>query len=150
MPIIVPAGVWLDSAAVRRLLPLLVLLVVGAAVLGAGCSVPGGKVTEPKPDTVVGTVPTEPTQTVPAEYAKGDAAAGKPLFTSKGCGACHTLADAGTSGTVGPDLDDAKPELALAVDRVVNGKGAMPPFKAQLSAKQIADVSAYVVEATKG
>jgi mono/diheme cytochrome c family protein len=130
---------------VRRLLPLLVLLVLGAA-----CSVPGGKVTEPRPDTVVGTVPTEPTQTVPAEYANGDPAGGKEVFMSNGCGACHTLADAGTSGTVGPDLDDAKPELALAVDRIVNGKGAMPPFKGQLSAAQIADVAAYVVDATKG
>jgi len=36
----------------------------------------------------------------------GDAAAGKTLFKQK-CGACHTLADAGTSGTIGPDLDDA-------------------------------------------
>ena len=34
------------------------------------------------------------------------AAAGKKLFQAK-CGACHTLADAGTTGTVGPNLDDA-------------------------------------------
>ena len=32
---------------------------------------------------------------VPAEYANGDAAAGKVVFTSKGCGACHTLAGGG-------------------------------------------------------
>jgi len=36
----------------------------------------------------------------------GDPAVGKALFQSK-CGACHTLADAGTSGTIGPNLDDA-------------------------------------------
>jgi len=38
----------------------------------------------------------------------GDAARGKALFTGKGtCGGCHTLADAGTAGNVGPNLDEA-------------------------------------------
>jgi cytochrome c2 len=36
------------------------------------------------------------------------AAAGKDAFNSNGCGACHTLAAAGTSGKVGPDLDKLK------------------------------------------
>jgi len=36
----------------------------------------------------------------------GDAAAGKQLFKDK-CGTCHTLADAGTTGTIGPNLDNA-------------------------------------------
>ncbi|MGZ8716537.1 MAG: c-type cytochrome, partial [Gaiellaceae bacterium] len=36
----------------------------------------------------------------------GDRANGKELFTQK-CGSCHTLADAGTAGQVGPNLDDA-------------------------------------------
>ena len=35
----------------------------------------------------------------------GTAPDGKALFTSNGCGACHQLADAGTAGGVGPDLD---------------------------------------------
>ena len=33
------------------------------------------------------------------------AAAGKKLFNAQGCGGCHTLADAGTTAKVGPDLD---------------------------------------------
>jgi len=38
----------------------------------------------------------------------GDAALGKELFTGQGqCGSCHTLADAGTKGVIGPNLDDA-------------------------------------------
>ena len=45
---------------------------------------------------------------------------------------------------MGPNLDDAKPDAALVVDRVTNGKGVMPPFGSSLSAKQIADVAAYV------
>jgi mono/diheme cytochrome c family protein len=74
----------------------------------------------------------------------GDAAAGKQVFETAGCKGCHTLADAGATGTVGPNLDDAKPDEALVVQRVTNGMGAMPPFKGQLSDKQIQDVAAYV------
>jgi len=32
---------------------------------------------------------------------------GKAVFASAGCGGCHTLAAAGSSGTTGPNLDDA-------------------------------------------
>ena len=86
---------------------------------------------------------TEPgTTTEPA--ATGDAAAGKEVFATAGCEACHTLADAGSAGTVGPNLDQAKPPATLVVARVTNGKGAMPPFKGQLSETQIDDVAAYV------
>jgi cytochrome c551/c552 len=34
----------------------------------------------------------------------GDATAGKAVFASNGCGSCHTLAVAGATGTIGPDL----------------------------------------------
>jgi mono/diheme cytochrome c family protein len=54
------------------------------------------------------------------------------------------LADAGSSGTVGPNLDQAKPPEALVVDRVTNGRGAMPPFKGQLTPAQIQAVAKYV------
>ena len=76
--------------------------------------------------------------------AAGERAAGKEVFTSAGCVGCHTLADAGATGTVGPNLDEAKPDAALVVERVTNGKGPMPPFKGQLTDKQIQDVAAYV------
>jgi sulfite dehydrogenase len=71
-------------------------------------------------------------------------AAGKKVFLSAGCVACHTLKDAKATGNVGPNLDQAKPPKALVVDRVTNGKGAMPPFKGQLSAQQIDAVATYV------
>lgn len=80
----------------------------------------------------------------------GDASAGKGIFESAGCATCHTLADAGASGTVGPDLDAAKPPTELVVDRVTNGQGAMPSFKGQLSEEQIADVAAYVSSVAGG
>lgn len=82
--------------------------------------------------------------------ARGDATAGKAVFASAGCGGCHTLSDAGASGNVGPNLDEAKPSYELAIDRVTNGKAPMPSFKGQLDEEQIRDVAAYVVEATGG
>ena len=92
-----------------------------------------------------------PAETGATEAAPaGDPAAGKEVFASAGCGACHTLADAGASGAVGPSLDESKPDLALVLDRVANGQGAMPSFQAALSDEQIQDVAAYVVQASSG
>jgi mono/diheme cytochrome c family protein len=117
------------------------LILVACGLVLAGCS--GGKTVSPEPQTVEGTLPTTP-------EVKGDPAAGKEVFASAGCGGCHTLKDAGSSGNVGPNLDNAKPPLALVVDRVTNGKAPMPAFAGQLTPKQIADVAAYVVQATSG
>ena len=88
------------------------------------------------------TTPTETTGTETTPSGGGDAAAGKEVFASQGCGSCHTLADAGAGGSVGPNLDEAKPSYDLVVDRVSNGKGAMPSF--DLDEQQIQDVAAYV------
>ena len=134
----------------RRLLPVALLLPL---LLAPGCSTskPGGSITTATPSKpVVGTVPKAQTATVPAEYKNGDPVAGKKVFQTGPCAGCHTLADAGTHGNVGPNLDQAKPPLSLVVDRVVNGKGNMPKLKGTLSDKQIADVAAYVVKATGG
>ena len=65
------------------------------------------------------------------------------MFTAN-CGACHTLADAGTSGQVGPDLDQLKPDAATVQKQVENGGAAMPAFKGTLSDADIANVAAYV------
>jgi mono/diheme cytochrome c family protein len=75
---------------------------------------------------------------------------GKEIFTQAGCISCHTLAAAGSTGTVGPNLDDAKPSRELVVDRVTNGSGAMPPFKDQLSEEQIQAVADFVVQSVGG
>jgi mono/diheme cytochrome c family protein len=116
---------------------------------------PGPGESTPSETTPAETTPTEststettPAETTPAETTPGggtgDAAAGKAVFESAGCVGCHTLADAGATGTVGPNLDEAKPPADLVVTRVTNGMGAMPPFKGQLSDQQIQDVAAYV------
>jgi cbb3-type cytochrome c oxidase subunit III len=71
---------------------------------------------------------------------------GKSIFTAN-CGSCHTLADAGTTGQVGPNLDDAMPPKDLVVDRVTNGKGGMPSFEDSLDEQQIEAVADYVSSA---
>jgi sulfite dehydrogenase len=88
------------------------------------------------------------TETAPPQYANGDPAAGKALFKSKGCTACHTLKDAGATGTVGPNLDQLKPSYARIKKQVTNGGAIMPSFKATLSATQIENVAAYVAKAS--
>jgi mono/diheme cytochrome c family protein len=65
----------------------------------------------------------------------GDPATGKTLFIAK-CGACHTLAAAKTTGTIGPNLDDAfradkSPSFASAgteqtIRDIVRGQIAYP------------------------
>jgi cytochrome c6 len=71
---------------------------------------------------------------------------GKSIFTAN-CGSCHTLADAGTTGTVGPNLDESRPPQELVVDRVTNGQGAMPSFSDSLDEQQIQAVADYVAGA---
>jgi mono/diheme cytochrome c family protein len=70
-------------------------------------------------------------------------AAGKKVFAAN-CGNCHTLADAGTNGAVGPNLDDLEPDAALVAKQVENGGGGMPAFGSQLSAMEIQAVAKYV------
>ena len=73
------------------------------------------------------------------------AAAGAAVFKQAGCGSCHTLAAAGTSGIVGPNLDDVRPSFADVRAKVSTGGGGMPSFAGRLSPQKIEDVSAYVV-----
>lgn len=94
-----------------------------------------------------------PAATTPAESPEGTsvptADAGQKLFVAN-CGSCHTLADAGTDGSVGPNLDDLKPS-ADEVDRAMRaGPGVMPVFTDQLSDEEIGQVAEYVATAAGG
>ena len=128
-------------------------VIAAAALLGAfalaGCGSQG--VASPTPKTVIGTVATTSSfPVVAAFHLKGAANKGSSVYSSAGCGGCHTLAAAHSTGTVGPNLDELKPDYRAVTAQVTNGGGAMPAFKSQLSAQQIADVSAYVVASTGG
>jgi mono/diheme cytochrome c family protein len=134
----------LSSESMRRAAALLALLAFSAGLAGCG----GGEEVSPTPETVVGSLPEATTSEAPTSTLEGDAANGAKIFASAGCGGCHTLEAAGSTGNVGPNLDDAKPDFALVVDRVTNGQGAMPSFSDSLSEQEIADVAQYVVDST--
>ena len=73
----------------------------------------------------------------------GAEAEGKQLFTAN-CATCHTLADAGAAGVVGPNLDEAMPSEATVKSMVTNGGNGMPSFSATLDPAEIDAVSKYV------
>ena len=108
----------------RRALPLL-----GALLLLAGCGT-GGKA-----------------------HTQADLTNGQKLFTSSGCGGCHTLAAAGSQGTTGPNLDDAfsgskkqgfnQSTLEnVVLDQIREANPPMP--KNLVKGQDAVDVSAYV------
>ena len=69
--------------------------------------------------------------TVGYSDGSGDRIRGKDLFVD-GCGSCHTLADAGTTGNIGPDLDFAFVQSRIdglgesSILQVVRGQIAYP------------------------
>jgi len=152
-----------------RLRPsLLVLPVVAVALLASGCFESRTAGTVSTPITVaVGTTETEvnpaasASTSVPATTAStsgstssstsstGSTTAAPPSYppTAKAkfastCGGCHTLADAGTKGNVGPNLDDLKPDAARVEKQITNGGAVMPA--GLLKGQDVKDVAAYV------
>ena len=132
-------------------------ILAGLAILASGCG--SAEVVSPTAETVVGTVPEQaPTETV--NTSKGDPAAGKEVFMSSGCGGCHTYGPAGTSATIGPDLDtalegkDADFVLESIVqpnDEIASGfqPNIMPQtYGSQLTSTQINDLVAYLKTST--
>jgi cytochrome c6 len=105
-----------------------------------------------KPEASAATTPTTSsvttTATTTGPTVQGDPVAGKKVFETAGCTACHTLKAAGSTGTVGPNLDQLKPAEAVVVHQVEVGGGPMPAFKDQLTPKQIQDVAAFVYTST--
>ena len=72
---------------------------------------------------------------------------GRELFANWSCGSCHSLADAGATGHVGPALDGyAGLSKELVVNRVTNGQGAMPSFGGQMTDQEIATIATYITQ----
>jgi mono/diheme cytochrome c family protein len=116
-----------------------------AGVSAAGVSAAGGTATQTQTTAAPATSTTATTSTTAAGAGAGGAVAqGKAVFQQAGCGSCHTLKDAGASGTVGPNLDQKKPPKARVVKQVTNGGKIMPPFKGRLTPAQIEAVATYV------
>src|SRR3954470_10841729 len=89
------------------------------------------------------------------------AAAGKALFTSNGCGACHTLSEAGANATVGPNLDkvlagkDAgfiKTSIVNPSAEIADGYTDIMPkdFGSRLGPENVDALVKYLSEVTKG
>lgn len=79
------------------------------------------------------------------ETVEAPAVDGKAIFASSGCAGCHTLAAAGADGSVGPNLDDLKPNAAQVSAKVKNGGGGMPAF-ADLSPAENAALAKFVAD----
>jgi len=130
-----------------RRLPLLALTVLLVLLLAA-CG--GSDDQDTSPETVQGETPTAETENGEGDGGEGDAEAGASLFTEQGCGSCHTFADAGSTGTTGPNLDEAQPSFDAAFQQIQNGGGVMPAYGEQLDDEQIANLAAYVSERAGG
>lgn len=77
--------------------------------------------------------------------------AGRLVFTEEAvpsCTVCHTLADAGSSAQIGPDLDNLRPSMERVQEAVRGGVGIMPAYGDQLSGEQIEAVAHYVASVT--
>jgi mono/diheme cytochrome c family protein len=80
----------------------------------------------------------------------GGAADGEAVFASAGCGGCHTLEAAGSSGQTGPNLDDLQPSQDQVATQVREGGGGMPSFGDRLSDEEIDAVAQYVSDSAGG
>ncbi len=69
---------------------------------------------------------------------------GAKVFAETGCGGCHSLSAARSSGTIGPSLDALKPDSERVARQVTSGGRGMPAFGGQLTKQEIADVAEYV------
>jgi len=118
----------------RRSTIALVLVAGSLALVGAGC---GGDDDSDSAEPPAAT-------TTEGGGGTGDAAKGEEVFASAGCGGCHTFEAAGSTGSVGPNLDDLAPSFDEVVTQVTNGGGAMPAFGGDLTEQEINDVAAFV------
>jgi mono/diheme cytochrome c family protein len=148
----------------RGLVPfILVTAILTIAMLGAvevfakeehpETEAPGETTPEPPPPPTTTTTGT----TTTTEQPPGSAAAGRAVFTSAGCGGCHTFAPAGASGSVGPDLDEAlqgkdaefiRQSIVDPNAEITQGfsAGVMPQnFGQELSPKQLDDLVAFLM-----
>jgi len=119
-------------------------------LIGVGVKLVTTTSTVVKTTTTVKTSTSATTTSGTGETLLGNPVNGKALFISNSCGSCHTLADAGTNGNVGPNLNQLKPSQITVKTAVMNGAGGggsqMPPFA--MSATQFNDIASYVYSAT--
>jgi cytochrome c oxidase subunit 2 len=158
---------------VAGVVAMIVVIVLAGTTTSGGSSVGLGPL--PLSTASLSSGPTStPTSTPPptsggsTSGGAGNADNGKTIFTgSAGCGGCHTLAAAGTSATVGPDLDNLSADAQKAgepLDAFIKSSiedpsayvpsgysdGVMPTnFGSTLSASDIDDLVAFISASQK-
>ena len=74
---------------------------------------------------------------------------GLDIYNNKAqCGVCHTLQTAGSTGTIGPNLDQLKPQIPQTISAVTNGIGVMQAWEGILTYEEIEAVAYYVFSST--
>ena len=74
---------------------------------------------------------------------------GLDIYNNKAqCGVCHTLQAAGSTGTIGPNLDQIKPQIPQIIATVTYGIGVMPSWQGILTYEEIEAVAYYVFNST--
>ena len=84
-----------------------------------------------------------------AVFADDKMALGLDVYNNKAqCGVCHTLQATGSSGDIGPNLD----QLNLSIDQIIyvvtNGIGVMQAWEGILTDEEIEAVAYYVFNST--
>jgi mono/diheme cytochrome c family protein len=74
---------------------------------------------------------------------------GTKVFAGAGCGNCHTLAAVKSNGTIGPNLDQLRPDAQRVERQVRNGGVGMPSFSKKLTEIEISQVAEFVSESTR-
>ena len=84
-----------------------------------------------------------------AAFADDKIALGLDVYNNKAqCGVCHTLQAAGSSGDIGPNLDQLKPSIGRIIYVVTNGIGVMQAWEGILTYEEIEAVAYYVFNST--
>ncbi len=143
---------------------LLVLVAIMSVAVVCGCGGAGDEVAQ----ETTGEAPVESSPTGEAPEPEGthtgaaemhgattgeDArarAAGRTIFVQAGCGDCHTLEAAGTTGSVGPNLDEHLKHHKGVEDiemQIRRGGAGMPSFSGRLSDREIRRLARFLHEA---
>ena len=132
-----------------RIAVLLLALVIALGGAACGDDDDGTGTDTVTTETTTGETTTTDETTTETTTGETSFAAGRTVFVAN-CGSCHTLSEAGTTGTIGPSLDGASLPQDAVEEQVRNGGGAMPAFEGVLSDEEIENVGAYVAEASGG
>ena len=131
----------------RRAQTIVAVVAAALALLAAGC---GSDDDDGDATTEAETTATTPAAADEEQPLTAAEERGRSLFVEN-CGSCHTLDAAGTTGQIGPNLDEAQvdeAEVRRAIEIGGRGSGNMPPNL--VSGRDAEDVAAFVANSGPG